>query len=67
MNSHELTIYLVGGLAITVSGLVSVLLSWVRTDIRNLAEAVAQERQETAILRQSTDHLTGIMRGKGII
>jgi hypothetical protein len=67
VNSHELTVYLVGGLAVTVSGLASVLLSWLRTDIRNLAEAVAQIRQETAILRQSIDHLTGVMEGKGII
>jgi hypothetical protein len=78
MSTHELTIYLVSGLAITVSGLASVLLSWLRTDIRNLAETVASTRQEingqveqfrkeTRELRQAIDHFTGVLEGKGII
>jgi hypothetical protein len=78
MNSHELTVYLVCGLATCVSGLASVLLSWLRTDIRNLASALTsarqeingqgeQFRQETSELRQAIDHLTGVLEGKGII
>lgn len=78
MTNHELTVYLVCGLATCVSGLASVLLSWLRTDIRNLAETITSVRQEineqgnkvreeTTELRQAIDHLTGILEGKGII
>jgi len=67
MSDHELTTLLVSGLATIVSGLACVIFSWLRFDIRNLAEAISSLRQELYAHREAFAVLHGTLSGKGLI
>ena len=67
MTAHELTTLLVSGLAITLSGVASLLFSWLRDDIRKLAASVASLRQEFSDAKEEQSEIHGILKGKGIL
>ena len=67
LSNHELTIYLISGLATLVGGLACVMLSWLRTDIRNIAKAILSLKNEHSDLTRKVEHLEGRLEGKGLI
>ena len=67
MSDHELTTLLVSGLATIVGGLACIVFGWLRTDIRNLAEAISSLRQELYEHREAFAVLHGTLAGKGFI
>jgi outer membrane murein-binding lipoprotein Lpp len=67
MDTHELTLELVVGLATCVGGCASLILGWLRTDIRNLAAKVETLRQEFGTLKGTVETTNGILKGKGIL
>ena len=64
---HELLIYLVGGLATLSGACASVILSWLRADIRSLAKAIEEIRQSNNALAKAFEHQAGILEGKGLL
>jgi hypothetical protein len=67
LSNHDITSYLVSGLAVIVGGFASVIFSWLRTDIRNLAEAIKELRQEFHEHRDYFAKIEGQLQGKGVI
>jgi len=67
MSDHELTTLLVSGLATIVSGLACIIFSWLRSDIRNLAESVTSLREEFHEHCEAFAILHGTLEGKGIL
>jgi len=67
LSTHELTVYLVCGLATCVSGLACLIFSWLRDDIRNLAASVLSLKNSHEDLRIAVERNNGILKGKGII
>lgn len=67
MSDHELTTLLVGGLATALSGLACLLLTWLRDDLRNLAEKILSLQKEHEDFRATTEREFGVLKGKGIL
>jgi hypothetical protein len=67
MTSHDLTLYLVSGLGVVSGFCASTLLMWLRSDIRNLAEAIRSLRKEHDDTKKYLSELHGYLKGKGLL
>jgi hypothetical protein len=59
MMTHELTTLVVSGLATALSGCACLLFTWLRTDIRSLAKAIASLRETHDDFRHFVDQFKG--------
>jgi hypothetical protein len=67
LSNHDITSYLVSGLAVIVGGFASVIFSWLRTDIRNLAEAIQTLSKEFHEHRDYFAKVEGRLQGQGVL
>lgn len=67
MTDHELTVFLISALATIVSGCASLLFSWIRADIRTLAEKVTSLKTAHSCLCIEVGRTNAILESKGIL
>lgn len=65
-DSHTLTIVF-SGLAGIASVGASLLFSWLRSDIRNLAEKIETDAKARSVKESEWTRIIGVLEGKGII
>jgi hypothetical protein len=67
MSSHDLTLYIITGLGSTGGFLASLILNWLRSDVRALAEKITSLDTKFNDHSEAFNELKGILKGKGII
>lgn len=67
ISGVQIIILIVSGLGAIAWGLATLVLVWLRSDIRNLAESITSLRNEHGALQRTCDQTFGALKAKGVI
>jgi hypothetical protein len=66
-EGHEIFLFILTSLAALIGGAATLILSWLRSDIKDLSEKISSLRDCLDDLKTNYEHTHGILAGKGIL